>query len=203
MDLKLFNELMRVRRVHRPAQQPEEWRMFLQICEMYLKMHNIKNPVVVELGILYGMQRKFYEKFLGAEYIGVDISDGRTVPDILGDTRKPETLKALKEKLRRRLIDILFIDGLHTYEGVKSDFETYSPLCNGIVAFHDIEAGRFEGSKRKQVWKFWDDMKEESYIKDGRFKNFMFLSIHQYCIHPRMDRRLGIGVIIKNEFKAL
>jgi predicted O-methyltransferase YrrM len=37
-------------------------------------------------------------------------------------------------------IDFLFIDGDHTYQGVKQDFEWYSKLVSdgGIVAFHDI-----------------------------------------------------------------
>jgi predicted O-methyltransferase YrrM len=36
--------------------------------------------------------------------------------------------------------DFLFIDGDHTYQGVKQDFQMYSPLVKkgGIVAFHDI-----------------------------------------------------------------
>ena len=36
--------------------------------------------------------------------------------------------------------DFLFIDGDHTYEGVKTDFEMYSPLVRqgGLVALHDI-----------------------------------------------------------------
>jgi predicted O-methyltransferase YrrM len=37
-------------------------------------------------------------------------------------------------------LDVLFIDGDHSYEGVKKDFELWSPLVRpgGIVLFHDI-----------------------------------------------------------------
>jgi predicted O-methyltransferase YrrM len=40
----------------------------------------------------------------------------------------------------RKRLDFLFIDGDHTYEGVKQDFEMYTPLVRkgGLVAMHDI-----------------------------------------------------------------
>lgn len=39
-----------------------------------------------------------------------------------------------------RSVDFLFIDADHSYEGVKRDFELYSPLVkqSGIIALHDI-----------------------------------------------------------------
>jgi cephalosporin hydroxylase len=42
--------------------------------------------------------------------------------------------------LSGKKIDFLFIDGDHTYEGVKKDFEMYSPLVRpgGVIAFHDV-----------------------------------------------------------------
>lgn len=57
-----------------------------------------------------------------------------------GDSHKNETLKKVKEVLNNDKIDFLFIDADHSYEGVKKDFEMYSPLVRpgGIIAFHDI-----------------------------------------------------------------
>jgi predicted O-methyltransferase YrrM len=49
----------------------------------------------------------------------------------------------VKKILEGRKLDFLFIDGDHTYEGVKGDFKMYFPLVrkDGIIAFHDIMPG--------------------------------------------------------------
>ncbi|MHA1582872.1 MAG: CmcI family methyltransferase [Candidatus Baldrarchaeia archaeon] len=51
----------------------------------------------------------------------------------------PKTLEKVKCVLQGSKFDFLFIDGDHSYEGVKRDFEAYSPLVgkDGIIAFHD------------------------------------------------------------------
>ena len=50
------------------------------------------------------------------------------------------TLPLLKEKLDGREIDLLYLDGDHTYGGMKWDYERYSPLVakDGLIGIHDI-----------------------------------------------------------------
>lgn len=56
------------------------------------------------------------------------------------NSHKAETFNEIKSMLNGKPVDFLFIDGDHSYEGVKQDFEMYSRLVakNGIIAFHDI-----------------------------------------------------------------
>jgi hypothetical protein len=63
-------------------------------------------------------------------------------------------------------IDILHIDGYHTYDAVRRDFETWSNKVRpgGIVLFHDtaIRQGDFG------VWRFWEEIRSD-------FRTFSFL----------------------------
>ena len=62
---------------------------------------------------------------------------------IQGDSHSTETLQMVKSALEHQSLDYLFIDGDHTYEGVKKDFEMYSALVRkgGLIALHDIVEG--------------------------------------------------------------
>ncbi len=57
-----------------------------------------------------------------------------------GNSHSEEMFQNLVSVLSGRAIDFLFIDADHTYEGVRRDFQLYSPLVakGGLIAFHDI-----------------------------------------------------------------
>jgi predicted O-methyltransferase YrrM len=85
--------------------------------------------------------------------------DKQRIRLIRGDSHSTDTLKAVRETVGTT-VDVLFIDADHTYEGVRSDFEKYSPLVRsgGLIAFHDIVDGPPEAVGG--VPRFWKELRE-------------------------------------------
>ncbi|MEM5831577.1 MAG: class I SAM-dependent methyltransferase, partial [Candidatus Aenigmatarchaeota archaeon] len=91
------------------------------------------------------------------------------------DSHNQETLEEVKNILSGNKLDFLFIDGDHTYEGVKKDFEMYSPLVRegGIIAFHDI-INKDPLRKDIEVPKFWSVLKNRYRINEIIFDKFNY-----------------------------
>jgi hypothetical protein len=69
-------------------------------------------------------------------------------------------LERVKKLIPPGGLDFLFIDGDHTLEGVRSDYDMYSPLVkpSGTIIFHDICVHRPEFNCH--VDKFWNELKK-------------------------------------------
>ena len=76
------------------------------------------------------------------------------------DSHLPATLEQVQSLFGSEPVDFAFIDGDHTYEGVKQDFEMYAPLVRkgGLIGFHDILPRPDMPSI--QVDKFWNELKQ-------------------------------------------
>jgi len=77
------------------------------------------------------------------------------------DSHDPKTLDIARLLLKAKDLDFLFIDGDHTYDGVRADFEMYAPLVRdgGVVAFHDI--ARHPPEMGCEVDRFWNGIKDK------------------------------------------
>ena len=79
---------------------------------------------------------------------------GQRLELIRDDSHDPALVPVVADLFGGLGIDFLFIDGDHSYDGVKRDFEMYGPLVNpsGLIAFHDIDYC-------PDVRRFWDEVK--------------------------------------------
>ena len=83
----------------------------------------------------------------------------QTLHFLAADSHAQTTAHAVARLLGPRRLDFLFIDGDHTYEGVKRDVELYRPLVRpgGLIALHDILPRR--QCPEIQVYRFWDEVR--------------------------------------------
>ena len=186
----------------KPMQYPEE------LVELAKIIYEKKPKTILEIGTARGGTLFLASQLAddNALVISIDLPDGmygggypnwkiplyksfkkknQTIELIQGDSHSEEILNKLKSILKEKKIDYLFIDGDHTYEGVKHDFETYTKLLNNhaIVAFHDIVTDRSE-IPNHFVYEYWNEIK-------NNYK-------HKEFIKDKNQSKLGIGVLEMN-----
>lgn len=128
---------------------------------------------ILEIGVNDGGSLVFWDHLAGPGGITVGMDDGGYIdtqifsmfrPEyghyvpvsqlhiIQGNSHHPEPFQIVKE-IFGGLIDVLIIDGDHTYEGAKLDYEMYGPLVRpgGIMAVDDIYMD-------ERVKRFWDEV---------------------------------------------
>jgi hypothetical protein len=145
----------------------------------------LKPHLFVELGThsgnsFFAFCQAVKENNLPAKYYAVDIwkgdeHTGYYFEEVYNDVVKhqqenyPDTAILMRmtfdealPKFADHSIDLLHIDGLHTYEGVKHDFENWLPKLSerAVVLLHDTQIKQIDG-KVFGVWKFWEEISKK------------------------------------------
>lgn len=160
-----------------------------EILDLTLLVEEIKPKVIVEIGTNMGGSLFLFTKVAdkNALIISIDLPEGpggggypsyrddfyksfavepKEIHLIKDDSYKQEVLELLKNILNGREIDFLFLDGDHAYEGIKMDFDMYTPLVKkgGWVGFHDIKPSLPDNWR--QVGPFWEKIKNNYNYKE-------------------------------------
>lgn len=100
---------------------------------------------------------------------------------IRADSHQASSLSKVKSIVKGQKLDFLFIDGDHTYEGVKQDFRMYGRLVRkgGLIAFHDI--CQCSPEIHCEVSRFWNEIKQ--------------FYMHEEIINNPIQGWAGIGVL--------
>ena len=158
---------------------PSTWWQHVPIAHWLIAQHQPSK--VVELGSHYGVSFFAFceaaEAFSPKTFIYAvdtwagDEHAGAYNNDVYGTVRKHwntyhkhrarlvrSTFDEAAEHFPDASIDLLHIDGLHTYEAVKHDYETWLPKLSSdaVVIFHDINVRE----RNFGVWKLWEELKQ-------------------------------------------
>lgn len=178
-----------------------QWRDEIEPFARYLSHRSPQLHNVLEIGTLKGGTAALWHSLCTGKVVSIDLPDGRfgghdhnydwakceerskqliarfpRFHAVLGDSHLYETLQQVEEVLDGERIDLLFIDGDHTYEGVKADFFDYRHLVsgNGVVAFHDILDTDVHRKAGCEVDKLWREIAHDTrYSQEKCFKEFV------------------------------
>jgi predicted O-methyltransferase YrrM len=108
----------------------------------------------------------------------------QTATFIRADSHAPQSLDSVRAALKGSPVDLLFIDGDHTHEGVKQDFSMYSELVHpeGLIALHDIVPNPAPECK---VDLFWNELRRQVPVEE--------------FVHDWNQGTMGIGVVRKSD----
>ena len=174
-----------------------------EILNLLCLIDSSKAKIVCEIGTATGGTN-----FLISQYpktvttmIGIDLfvrnkfmlsrynRNERELHYIDGCSYDSKSIDKVKQILKGRCIDILFIDGDHSYNGVKKDYINYSPFVKdkGLIVFHDIipdcltKFGKQTGTYSGDVPILWNELKTKFKYKE--------------IINNKDQDGLGIGIL--------
>lgn len=174
------------------------WQYPNQFSKYLVFLQKQKISSYIEVGCRWGgtyiLTTEYLKRFNTLEKsVAVDIFDS---PVINYCSVNPETafIKVnsasweFKKYMKENKFDLIFIDGDHSYEGVKNDYEVCKD-SGSIYVFHDIVNDVCPG-----VVKFWNELKEN---ESQTYTFIEFIEQYDEVWNDTHQKFLGIGVAIK------
>lgn len=104
------------------------------------------------------------QRYLGPKKLNKTIKElnslGYNTKALIGDSKDPKIIAKAKSE---GPYDLLFIDGDHSYSGVKADWDNYSSLAK-VIVLHDV----YQPMSSGLVKQFWEDLKARCQFKETR-----------------------------------
>lgn len=157
----------------------------------------LRPKIILEIGTACGGTALIWAHLAQKRLVTCDLLDKRGFADLLhafsppgsacevtvliGNSRTPEFTETVRRALEGEAVDVLFIDGDHTEQGVAQDYEMYGPLVRpgGLVAFHDIVEN--QPLPTNQVQHFWKRLRADADVTE--------------FVHDPNQCGFGIGVL--------
>ncbi len=142
--------------------------------------HAADDATIISLDLPFGRNGGGYPKWKEKLYAKF-AKPGQTLHLMRANSHLDETRTRIEALLKGRKIDVLMIDADHSYDGVKRDYDLYSPLLadDGFIAMHDVILNRFD--PEIEVHRFWDELKATEKTEE--------------LVHDYGQGNLGIGIV--------
>ncbi len=158
------------------------WQVRTEFQQMFEHVEARNPSVILEIGTAKGATLLGWCRMASRKVVSVDLPGGihgggypeakrrlyrefvADRPDVAlhliqADSHQVSTRELAEQAMAGDKIDVLFIDGDHTYGGVKADFDLWSPLVRpgGLIIFHDILPHKHVAGC--EVDKLWAELK--------------------------------------------